>query len=545
MRPTSVQKKLSHEYSSPPHGALSNRSHSFRPISPRNSLLFTKNHSPSKVLSGESAEYPPSLSRGRVVDLDKSALSLPFENEDLKNLRALREIERERAIYESQKQQDDMDENDSDDDEEEENDDMSEGGSISSAYSDMDDDQEERGKKGFNANNPMKKHSSICQMSDDDDEDTSSEEDEEDREARIRQCNKEQEENEIAEDEKQVELIRMGLFGNNKDDNEEDTSDEDSDDDIRVECQTFERESIPQPKDEEVLYSSLRSEVLSENELIKLKTNIKDIKKNHQDILKNKAEKLKFEVESKKYLDEVNAITKLIKDTKTQDKNTMLKLTIASRQLEIARSNVIMFHETLLVLNRQLGEYVINMIDDFMDSVSDWHSDINACAYYCRHWLGPDIWNIYGESIIATIKKRMIRHYIQQFYDQVDVKQITPHSCNGFLTYKVGGYNEIKVEQQDYVSKLMLKYHIEKKDSADQELLKIRIKQFVGKTNDVEECYGRGFRIWLSKNEALLGTHQRLVEQYENLQFDFCREYLWNEIGRKYYTAERELFDGV
>jgi len=176
MRHTSVPKRLSHEYSSPSHEVLSNRSHSIRPISPRTSpspsreSLFRKSlslqpisprtiRSPSRVLSGGSARHPSSLTRRQKFDLDKSPSSFAFENEDLEDSQILREIEKERANYEIQKREEEMgkrfNKNDSDG-EEEDSDDMSEDASDLPEYSDMDSDEEEGGKKGFNGKDARK-----------------------------------------------------------------------------------------------------------------------------------------------------------------------------------------------------------------------------------------------------------------------------------------------------------------------------------------------------------------------------------------------------
>jgi len=402
-------------------------------------------------------------------------------------------------------------------------------------------DEEEGGKKGFDMNNPPKNHSSISKMSDDDDEDTSSDEEEEDEES-IRQFNKEKEDKLMAQRGEQFRLIDIGLFVQNKDDDEEDTTDSDSDDDIKVTSQTFVVEKIPKPIDEEVLYKSLRDEVMPENEKIKLDANVQDIKKQHTEILKNKDEKLKYELESKKYLDEVNTIAKLIKDAVNSDTNSLMtKLKSASHKLGIARSHVIHISRLSIILNKQFGKYVVNLIDDFMDRLSDWHNNINACAYDCRHHLGPNIWNTYGKSILATIQKRMIRDAIEELYDEVDLKKITPLSCNGFITYKVTGYFDIRIEQQDYVKKLMKEFYFKKIDSEDLELLKIRIRQFVLQTREVDECYNRGFLNWLTANESLMGTHKRLLSYYLDIDVDFCSDYLWREIYTKYPMARKNL----
>jgi len=593
MRHISVPKRLSHEYSSPSHEVLSNRSHSARPISPRTSpspsreSLFRKSlslqlisprtiRSPSQVLSGGSARHPSSLTRRQKFDLDKSPSSFAFENEDLEDSQILREIEKERANYEIQKREEEMrkgfNKNDSDD-EEEDSDDMSADASDLPEYSDMDCDEKEGGKKGFNAKDARKKHSHISHMSNDDDEDTSSDEEEggkkgfsgenprhkqylisrtsndddeetssdeeEESEEFIRELNKQKEENQIAKEEEQFRLIKIGIFGNKKDQDEEDTSDSDPDDNIQVACTTLAIESIPQPVDEDVFYKSLRDEVLLEEEQIKLDTNVHDIKTTHQQIKKTDAEKSQYVLESKNKQEEVDAIMRSIQNAGDIDTKVLrTKLTSASFKLEIARSHVTMAHETLLALKKQFGEYVMNLIDDFMDRASDWCHDIKACEYDCRNQLGTDIWITYGKSILATIQRRMIRHAIQEHYDDVDdVNQITPVSCNSHIIYSVTGYYDIMKEQKDYVCKVMHQCHVAKIDMGTQELLKIRINQFVRQTRNLEECEGRGFRNWLSANEGLMGTHRRLLNEYDNIQYDFCKINLRAAILKKYPHA--------
>ena len=563
---SSVPKRLSHEYTSPQRKSLSRRSHSLRPVSPRispspsrvsfyhtslsprpispQSISPRSSRSPSHVLSGRSARHPVSLTRQHTDDLEKSPSRFEFDNEDLEVAQISREIELERARYAIQKREEEMkktsDHSDSDDNEEDDSDDMSVDPSDLPGYYDL--QCEEGGKKGFNAKDPRKHDSPIFYMSDQD-EDTSSDEEEETEEF-IRAFNKAKEDEQNSAHAEQFRLIKIGLFGDKKDQDEKDMTDSDSDDeDLVVTSEILVIESLPQPLDEELVYKSLREEVLSEEDQIKLDTNVQDIKSQNLKIHECNAEMSKYAFESKNKQEEVDDIMRLIQDAgETDTKVLRTKLTSASYRLEIASSYVTMAHETLLALKKQFGEYVINLIDDFMDRTSDWSHDMKACEYDCRCQLGSNIWITYGKSIVSTIQRRMIRHAIQEHYDDVDdVNQITPTSCNSHILYNVTGYFDIMKEQHEYVSKIMHQCHVAKIDMGIQELLKIRIKQFVRQTHDVEECEGRSFRNWLSANEGLMGTHLRLLQQYDGVQFDFAKKHLRIEILKKYPHAHELL----